>query len=268
MTQLINLFRFACITALLALTGCATDYKPDVNLSSAAPKTEQTDIRQLFLETNSLLGNSDFWDIKSISLANEGLYVHHRQSHSDKEAIIKWDDLDPKTDGSWWLDLVIPLGHCSVILTNGKSTSYTTTTPGGFNTGCGENEKKFINMLVLLKQAVKDDEQRFEQALSFYRSSKPKPEANEEIHRWQILAVNAVHSKDNDAAEKYFAQGTIAAAWWPAFHYNRALILAELHEYFLAAMEMKRYIALVPDAGDVRAAQDKIYIWETEFTKQ
>jgi hypothetical protein len=53
------------------------------------------------------------------------------------------------------------------------------------------------------------------------------------------------------------------APWWPEGHFNRALIMGETKKYWDAMREMKRYLLLVPDAPDARAAQDKIYQWES-----
>jgi hypothetical protein len=38
--------------------------------------------------------------------------------------------------------------------------------------------------------------------------------------------------------------------------------LGEVGNFNTAVIEMKRYLLLVPDAPNTRAAQDKIYIWE------
>ena len=54
------------------------------------------------------------------------------------------------------------------------------------------------------------------------------------------------------------------APWWPEGHFNEALVLSELRYYGKAIEHMKKYVALVPDAPNARAAQDKIYVWESE----
>ena len=77
-----------------------------------------------------------------------------------------------------------------------------------------------------------------------------------------VLAEDAVkHKRFQDAADLY-GRALGVAPWWPDGHFDRALILGELHEYTAAADEMQRYVALVPDAPDARAARDKIYIWQ------
>lgn len=42
---------------------------------------------------------------------------------------------------------------------------------------------------------------------------------------------------------------------------STALVLSETDKFSDAIIEMKRYLALVPDAPDARALQDKIYDW-------
>jgi hypothetical protein len=41
-----------------------------------------------------------------------------------------------------------------------------------------------------------------------------------------------------------------------------ALLYAEKQDFERAVKNMKKYLLLLPDAPDARAAQDKIYEWE------
>jgi len=45
-----------------------------------------------------------------------------------------------------------------------------------------------------------------------------------------------------------------------------ALIAAQTKDYQYAILNMKKYLMLVPEAEDARAAKDKIYEWEAELT--
>ena len=40
------------------------------------------------------------------------------------------------------------------------------------------------------------------------------------------------------------------------------LLFADYKNYMYAIFNMKKYLILLPDAEDARAAQDKIYEWE------
>jgi hypothetical protein len=65
-----------------------------------------------------------------------------------------------------------------------------------------------------------------------------------------------------DAAANLYARALYIAPWWPEGHFNAALILGDLRQYDKAIDHMTKYLALVPNAADARAAQDKIYAWE------
>lgn len=119
--------------------------------------------------------------------------------------------------------------------------------------------------LVLRRAAIKveeDEEAHFQDAARSYRNAATKPPMPDEVRRFRVQAEGAIRDKDFDAAANLYKQGLNLAPWWPQGHFNRALVLSEVGEFPDAITEMKRYLALVPDAPDARAAQDKIYDWE------
>lgn len=63
-------------------------------------------------------------------------------------------------------------------------------------------------------------------------------------------------------AIRLYEQVLAQALWWPKAHYNMAVLLAEQSDLTGAIQEMRRYLALAPEASDARAAQDTIYQWE------
>jgi regulator of sirC expression with transglutaminase-like and TPR domain len=77
-----------------------------------------------------------------------------------------------------------------------------------------------------------------------------------------VQAESAVREKRLADAVRLYQSALKIVPWWPEGHFNRSLVLAELNRYGEAISEMKRYLALVPDAPNARAAQDKIYEWE------
>jgi tetratricopeptide (TPR) repeat protein len=95
-----------------------------------------------------------------------------------------------------------------------------------------------------------------------YRAEKPKPPLPEEARKFRIQAEFAVQEKQFDRAVELYGKALAIAPWWPEGHFNRALILGQTRTYPDAIREMKRYLLLVPDAPDGRAAQDNIYQWE------
>jgi tetratricopeptide (TPR) repeat protein len=102
----------------------------------------------------------------------------------------------------------------------------------------------------------------FQSAVHAYQSAAKKPELPEGARRFKVQAEDAINDKRlEDAADKY-GQALQLAPWWPEGHFNRALVLSETGDYAGAENEMQRYLLLVPDAPNARAAQDKIYIWQ------
>jgi len=105
-------------------------------------------------------------------------------------------------------------------------------------------------------------EAAFAEAATRYRAASPKPEFPEEARRLRVQAEAMLREKRFLDAAEFYGEALRAVTWWPEGRFNRALVLGEIKDYDEAAREMKRYLMLVPDAPNVRAAQDKIYEWE------
>ena len=102
----------------------------------------------------------------------------------------------------------------------------------------------------------------FEAEAKKYRALAVKPELPEDARKYNVQAVAAFKDKQFSEAAEYYTTVLKIAPWWPDGHFNRALILGELNRFVEAMREMNRYLQLVPDAPNARAAQDKIYDWE------
>jgi hypothetical protein len=96
-----------------------------------------------------------------------------------------------------------------------------------------------------------------------YRAANPKPVISEDVRRYEIMADADIRAKRNDDATNAYEAGLKLAPWWPEGHFNIALVLGKMGSYGEAIRHMKNYLALVPDAPDARAAQDKIYVWQS-----
>lgn len=107
-----------------------------------------------------------------------------------------------------------------------------------------------------------DTNDPFQEVVAKYRAANPKPRLPEEARKFKVQAEFAVQKKLFDQALELYGKALEIAPWWPEGHYNRALILGEMNKYRDGMSEMKRYLLLVPNAPDARAAQDKIYQWE------
>lgn len=117
---------------------------------------------------------------------------------------------------------------------------------------------------VLNDESSEIDDARFAAIAEKYRSADPKPAVTEDMRRLNVMALTAVREKRFFDALHAYDEGLKLAPWWPEAHFNKAMILGELHRYGEAIRDMKRYLQLVPNAPNARAAQDKIYEWESK----
>lgn len=100
----------------------------------------------------------------------------------------------------------------------------------------------------------------FLDAVKHYRSE-PQTYA-EALRRVQVQVEGALKEHRVGEAAMLYRTALKTAAGWPEGHFNLALFYGELEFFADAINEMKRYLYLVPNASDARAAQDKIYDWE------
>lgn len=115
------------------------------------------------------------------------------------------------------------------------------------------------------REEIEKENNAFQAVVRNYQKASVKPQLPEDAHKFKVQAEFAVGKKDFEGAAARYKEALDAAPWWPEGHFNRALILGELFRYHDAIREMKRYMTLVPDAPNARAAQDKIYQWEGEL---
>ena len=101
-----------------------------------------------------------------------------------------------------------------------------------------------------------------------YHALQVKPLVTEEQRKY-IVQANALNEekKYSEALELYKKAIEIQPTSYPSAYYNMALIAAQIQDYRYAILNMKKYLILVPEAEDARAAQDKIYEWEAEIEK-
>lgn len=103
----------------------------------------------------------------------------------------------------------------------------------------------------------------FQEIATQYRSTNPKPLIPEAARKFKVQAEFAVQEKRLDQAVELYGKALEIAPWMPEGHYNLALVLGEKKKYRDALREMNRYLLLAPNAPEARAAQDKIYQWES-----
>ncbi|HET8729784.1 MAG TPA: tetratricopeptide repeat protein [Moraxellaceae bacterium] len=137
----------------------------------------------------------------------------------------------------------------------------------GFDEQANAYGQQIADALLTLRNATSPEakaraDAAFADVAARYRQADPKPDTTEDMRRAQIQAEGAVRDKDFAGADAIYERMLDAVPWWPQGHFNRALILESEQDYDGAVAEMKRYLALVPEATNARAAQDKVYEWE------
>jgi len=110
---------------------------------------------------------------------------------------------------------------------------------------------------------IRADSIHFSTLAAKYREMEVKPVVTEQQRKYIVQANSFAKDKIyTQAIEAYKKAIAIDPVAYPAAYYNLALLLAEKKDFREAIKNMKKYLLLVPDAPDVRAAQDKIYEWE------
>ena len=99
-----------------------------------------------------------------------------------------------------------------------------------------------------------------------FRKVPDKPSITKEQRRL-IVQANALNDEKQyfRALEKYKQAIELNPVSYPQAYYNMALIASQIENYLYAIHNIKKYLLLVPDAEDARAAQDKIYEWEIKL---
>lgn len=100
-----------------------------------------------------------------------------------------------------------------------------------------------------------------------WRAANPKPPLSEAGNKHRILAESAFREKDVERAIEHFEAALESDPTWPEGNFNVALLLGEAGAYRHAARYMKRYLLLVPDGKDAKAANEKIVIWEDKANR-
>jgi tetratricopeptide (TPR) repeat protein len=122
----------------------------------------------------------------------------------------------------------------------------------------------FQNMLHFVRvKEVKD----FDSIAAQYLTLKVKPPISEQARKYIVQANAQTQLKDYKRAIEFYEKAIEVDPANPMVYNNQALLLAIVGQYDAAINSMRKYLKLVPEASDARAAQDKIYEWEVNITK-
>jgi hypothetical protein len=114
----------------------------------------------------------------------------------------------------------------------------------------------------MLKMYAEGAETIFVNEAKRYREMPVKPALPEKVQQYRVAAEDAFNNKDFVKALEYYRKGLAVESLWPQGQFDAAMLAGELHQYEEAALYMKHYLELVPDAADAKAARENIYLWE------
>jgi tetratricopeptide (TPR) repeat protein len=121
-----------------------------------------------------------------------------------------------------------------------------------------QHMKEFVSM---------KGDNRFDSLAVQYRALAVKPVVSENERRYIVQANAMTQAKNYNRAIELYEKAIFLNPTNPMVYNNEALLLAIVGQYNSAINRMKKYLKLVPEAEDARAAQDKIYEWEAEIEK-
>lgn len=240
---------------LILLTGCAS--VPPVPL---APSPEPMNVRRAVDLLGAVYVASD--DVKGkpsgLHIDAMGLTLVMVRDSGSVDVACRYDTTpDPLLDSSrLWKALMIA---CRVD-NEATTTSFLMAFPTK-NATPPEYARAWQVMRALAAPETAGERAAFVATLADFHAGRVGPDVGEAVRPHKVAAELAVKDKRLWDAAGEFAQGLALAPWWPQGNFNLALVYGELRAYPLAARYMQRYLELVPDAANARAAQDKVYEW-------
>jgi hypothetical protein len=125
---------------------------------------------------------------------------------------------------------------------------------------------KFANAAYVLShgagEATQQEAAAFAETADQYRSAAVKPPLPEDARAYMVQASGALNEhRDDDAIASY--QKALEVAMDSRCPLQSCRGNATQGDYGNAIAEMKKYLMLVPQAPDARAAQDQIYVWQS-----
>jgi hypothetical protein len=138
----------------------------------------------------------------------------------------------------------------------------------------GANLSRAVDALLNLKAAAlapnteEADFAAFSTAAKTWLATSPKPEISDDARAYKTLAEDAFRRKDISASLTAYEDALGKFQMWPEGHYNAALLAAEIEDFELAALHMRRYLVLAPNANDAEAAKEKYLLWQLKAKQE
>lgn len=234
----------AAVTLLMFVSGCGHSYTPTMESVAGAtdPLKALAAMRESIASPARIIG-----EVPCTFIATGDKIVRScpERTHTERYR----DFPTPKVDGNDYLTMV----NTSVLFIMWQA----------YDAGNAAADQ-YANAWFVLAQPRKLDDPSTNAAfvadVARFRSA---PETHtERLRRVQVQVENALKEQRTVEAAILYRDALNESAGWPDGHFNLALLYGDLEFYADAINEMRRYLYLVPNASDARAAQDKIYDWE------
>ena len=117
-------------------------------------------------------------------------------------------------------------------------------------------------------EGYKPEDGSFSEGAAAWRALAVKPELPEDVLGCRMAAEEAFKNKDFKKALDYYKKGLSMEPFWPQGLFNAAVLEGELGSYKSAVFHMKRYLELLPDAPNAKAAREKMSFWKIKGEEQ
>jgi tetratricopeptide (TPR) repeat protein len=130
---------------------------------------------------------------------------------------------------------------------------------------CEHSGERFAAALNALKRSPllsNFNPDAFRQQAAAWRALPTKPPLAPEAGLRRSLAEDAIKNNQPGEALRFYDEGLSLDPTWAQGWFNAALIAAQLNYYADAALYMRNYLELAPDAQDAQAAREQIAVWD------
>jgi tetratricopeptide (TPR) repeat protein len=209
-----------------------------------------------------------------LDMKSETKTIYFTKLFGDEEIFLKmwyylyYEEKTGEKDRDSYYDKIV--GTNNILFTNSKAGFGITMPSPASYPPCNKQlaDALFTIQKKLNAQHYSSELDAFKQIAKTYCALKTKPSISEEERKFIVQANFLNQQKDYEKAiEMYKKVIGIDQTAYPAAYYNLALLFAQVSNYDAAIFYMQEYLLLEPEAQDARAAQDKIYEWETLMGK-
>ena len=258
-----SLFAAVLLPMVFGLGGCASDVAPR-ETATAAVASASSPVTAPAMDYLDALKRIQ--SVGAITIGGSWAFIGLKETPSANESRLRLKFTDGSTYDCRYADTPAPAVNHKLFA---QPPTKVTIKAGGEDINIWNSEEDSKSWVMAWRilanggsEQTDEGKAAFAKVVREFRASSPKPMLSEETRMFKVQAARAVKDQNLWEAAHKFRQALEIAPWWPEGHFNLALISAELGLFKYATHSMERYLQLVPDAPDARAARDKIYEWK------